>query len=76
MVLAHAVESKVEAAYRRGDIFEKRRKPVDASAGCCAGARPLCRLPDQFSHRFWSSAKTDAGRRAVAGLTTSFFATY
>lgn len=26
MALAHAIESKVEAAYRRGDLFEKRRK--------------------------------------------------
>jgi integrase len=26
MALAHAVESKVEAAYRRGDLFEKRRR--------------------------------------------------
>ena len=25
MALAHAVESRVEAAYRRGDLFEKRR---------------------------------------------------
>jgi hypothetical protein len=26
MALAHAVSSKVEAAYRRGDMFEKRRR--------------------------------------------------
>ncbi len=26
MALAHAVSDKVEAAYRRGDLFEKRRK--------------------------------------------------
>jgi integrase len=26
MALAHAVENKVEAAYRRGDLFEKRRR--------------------------------------------------
>lgn len=26
MALAHTVENKVEAAYRRGDLFEKRRK--------------------------------------------------
>jgi integrase len=25
MALAHTVENKVEAAYRRGDLFEKRR---------------------------------------------------
>ena len=26
MALAHAVENKVEAAYRRGDLFAKRRE--------------------------------------------------
>ena len=25
MALAHSIENKVEAAYRRGDLFEKRR---------------------------------------------------
>ncbi|WP_298234423.1 site-specific integrase [uncultured Azohydromonas sp.] len=29
MVLAHAVGDKVEAAYRRGDLFEKRRRLMD-----------------------------------------------
>ena len=29
MALAHAVGNKVEAAYRRGDLFEKRRKLMD-----------------------------------------------
>jgi integrase len=35
MALAHAVENKVEAAYRRGDLFEKRRKLMEAWAGFC-----------------------------------------
>ena len=26
MALAHVIENKVEAAYRRGDLFTKRRK--------------------------------------------------
>jgi integrase len=34
MALAHAVGDKVEAAYRRGDLFEKRRKIMDAWATC------------------------------------------
>jgi len=34
--LAHAVADKVEAAYRRGDLFDKRRKLMDAWAGYCA----------------------------------------
>lgn len=35
MALAHAVGNKVEAAYRRGDLFEKRRKLMEAWAGYC-----------------------------------------
>src|SRR5262249_26784787 len=36
MALAHAVENKVEAAYRRGDLFQKRRQLMDAWARHCA----------------------------------------
>jgi integrase len=35
MALAHAVGNKVEAAYRRGDMFDKRRKIMDDWAGFC-----------------------------------------
>ncbi len=34
--LAHIVGDKVEAAYRRGDLFEKRRRLMDAWAEFCA----------------------------------------
>jgi integrase len=37
--LAHTVENKVEAAYRRGDLFDKRRKLMDAWAGYCSSIR-------------------------------------
>lgn len=33
--LAYAIESKVEAAHRRGDLFEKRRKLMQAWADSC-----------------------------------------
>ena len=36
MALAHAVGDKVEAAYRRGDLFEKRRQLAEAWAKYCA----------------------------------------
>jgi integrase len=36
MALAHAVGDKVEAAYRRGDLFEKRRKLMEAWASFCS----------------------------------------
>ncbi len=35
MALAHVVENKVEAAYRRGDLFQKRRQLADAWAKFC-----------------------------------------
>jgi hypothetical protein len=35
MALAHAVGDKVEAAYRRGDMFEKRRQLAEAWAEFC-----------------------------------------
>lgn len=35
MALAHVVGNKVEAAYRRGDLFEKRRKLMNAWAEYC-----------------------------------------
>ena len=37
--LAHAVTNKVEAAYRRGDLFEKRRKLMDAWAAFCSAPK-------------------------------------
>jgi integrase len=36
MALAHAIPNAVEAAYRRGDLFEKRRKLMEAWADFCA----------------------------------------
>jgi integrase len=36
--LAHTVGSKVEAAYQRGDLFEKRRRLMDAWASYCTTA--------------------------------------
>jgi len=35
MALAHAVSDAVEAAYRRGDLLEKRRKLMEAWANYC-----------------------------------------
>jgi len=33
--LAHAIDTRVEAAYRRGDLFEKRRRLMDAWSNYC-----------------------------------------
>jgi integrase len=39
MALAHAVGDKVEAAYRRGDLFEKRRRLMDEWSRYCGTAK-------------------------------------
>jgi integrase len=36
MALAHTIENRVEAAYRRGDLFEKRRQLMEAWATFCS----------------------------------------
>jgi integrase len=35
MALAHTISDKVEAAYRRGDLFTKRQQMMDEWAGYC-----------------------------------------
>jgi integrase len=39
MALAHAVGDKVEAAYRRGDLFEKRRRLMTEWAKHCENTK-------------------------------------
>jgi integrase len=41
MALAHAVGDKVEAAYRRGDLFERRRRIMAEWAKFCGTPKPL-----------------------------------
>ncbi|MBM4073825.1 MAG: integrase, partial [Planctomycetes bacterium] len=38
--LAHAIRNDVEAAYRRGDLLDKRRQLMTAWEGYCATPRP------------------------------------
>ena len=40
MALAHAIENKVEAAYRRGDLFEKRSRMMGDWASFCRTMKP------------------------------------
>jgi integrase len=40
LALAHVVENAVETAYRRGDLFEKRRQLAEAWAQYCEGEEP------------------------------------
>ncbi|MCA3159940.1 MAG: integrase arm-type DNA-binding domain-containing protein [Burkholderiales bacterium] len=39
--LAHVINNKAEAAYRRGDLFEKRRKLMDEWGAYCEGRQPV-----------------------------------
>jgi integrase len=46
MALAHAVSSKVEAAYSRGDLFERRRRLMTAWSTFCGTAKASLRSGD------------------------------
>jgi integrase len=50
MALAHTVGDKVEAAYRRGDLFEKRRQLMADWAGFCDAAPSGSVVPLRASH--------------------------
>jgi integrase len=43
--LAHGIPDKVEAAYRRGDLFEKRRVLMEQWVAFCAEAPAEARAP-------------------------------
>ncbi len=52
MALAHAVEDVTEAAYRRGDLFDKRRRLMEEWARHCGrkeGAAKVIPMPRKFS---------------------------
>lgn len=41
--LADVINNKAEAAYRRGDLFKKRRKLMDEWCAYCEGSQPVTR---------------------------------
>jgi hypothetical protein len=49
MALAHTVGSQVEAAYRRGDLFEKRRALMRDWTQRCAGGAVVLPLQPRLS---------------------------
>jgi integrase len=52
MALAHSIGDKVEAAYRRGDLFEKRRRLMSEWATYCArGKAAATVVPLRFKQR-------------------------
>jgi hypothetical protein len=48
MAFVHVIENNVEAAYRRGDLFEKRRAMMDAWADGCTRPTPALAMPIAF----------------------------
>jgi integrase len=46
MALAHTVSSKVEQAYRRGDLFDRRRRMMTAWSTFCATPKVVARSND------------------------------
>lgn len=44
MALAHTIGNKVEAAYRRGDLFEKRRRMMEDWAAHCDHTEGQCKV--------------------------------
>lgn len=50
MALAHTISNKAEAAYRRGDLFEKRRSLMEAWAAFC-GRQDVGRIVSPFMSR-------------------------
>ncbi len=61
--LAHAIDNKVEAAYRRGDLLKKRRQLMEAWAAYCDAGQISSRSPDQ---RRAGLSHSNAGRLADA----------
>ena len=45
MALAHTIKNQGEAAYRRGDVFEKRRQLMDDWASYCLTPTPSSANP-------------------------------
>jgi hypothetical protein len=50
MALAHTINSKVEAAYRRGDLFEKRRSLMANWQEFARGTSASCEALGALEH--------------------------
>jgi hypothetical protein len=47
MAMAHTIGDGVEAAYRRGELFDKRRRLMDDWADYCARSDNVVQLPSR-----------------------------
>jgi integrase len=70
--LAHSLPDKVEAAYRRGDLFDKRRQMMDAWAGFCSEASSaggIALLDADASRRFLNATSLTVRSSQTTGET-------
>jgi integrase len=67
--LAHVIENKAEAAYRRGDLFDKRRKLMEAWAVYCAA--PKAGKIVAFRRRRRGSPEPDRSPLGLGDVVTS-----
>jgi integrase len=49
MALAHSIGDKVEAAYRRGDLFKKRREMMEDWAAYCEAEKTATNAPSEIA---------------------------
>lgn len=67
--LAHAVDNKVEAAYRRGDLLKKRRELMEAWAAYCTTPQASVRQADsQSCAKLRPKTQLDTGGSDDAGV--------
>ena len=66
MALAHTIGDKVEAAYRRGDLFEKRRRLMQAWAKWCSNSAARGRGRARWRSRTAKKAGPRRGSLAAA----------
>jgi len=66
MALAHAIGNKAEAACRRGDLFEKRRKLMEAWANFCEAPPAGEVVPYALAHNIGLAADSDCNATRLA----------
>jgi integrase len=69
MALAHTISSKVEAAYRRGDMIDKRRQMMSDWAGFCAVVETTGAVIPMTRRE--TRRLTDSGRQAGPGSVSA-----
>jgi len=75
MALAHTTANKVEAAYRRSDFFEERRRLMDEWADYCAGEEALGSQNSKINSAGIVRSSNGVIRQPDSGMAGSPFST-